>query len=167
MLRMELLEHGCYATAGNRLVASGAQRPTFGVIVCLAIRLALVVEELATHEWHTAVLQRYTQTPVRHNNMQKDNIPSDHTKSVHRKWGFIDIYEGLRGFKRGERSLLRRFWPDRSESILTIRNFWKSLFAVQYLFYNLVNALGINTGFRATCTTIRIIYIGVKLTVIV
>jgi len=65
MLRVELLEHGCDATARDRLVASGAQRPALGVIVSLAVGLALVVEELATDERHTTVLRTHTRMPVR------------------------------------------------------------------------------------------------------
>jgi len=60
MLRVEFLEHGGYTTAGDRFMASGAQRPTFGVIMRFAVRLAFVVEELTTDEWHTAVLRTQT-----------------------------------------------------------------------------------------------------------
>jgi len=60
MLRVELLEHGRDATARDRLMASSAQRPALGVIVRLAVGLALVVEELATDERHAAVLRTHT-----------------------------------------------------------------------------------------------------------
>lgn len=56
MLWMELLEHGGYAPAGNRLVASGTQWPTFCMVVRFTVWLTFVVKELATNEWHTAVL---------------------------------------------------------------------------------------------------------------
>lgn len=39
---MELAEHGRDASSGNRLVASGAQRAAFRVIVGLAIRMSCV-----------------------------------------------------------------------------------------------------------------------------
>jgi len=59
MLRVEFLEHGGYATAGDRLVASGAQRPALGVVMRFAVRLTFVVEELTTGERHTAVLRTH------------------------------------------------------------------------------------------------------------
>lgn len=54
---MELPEHGRYAAAGDWLRAAGAQRATLGVIMRLAIRHSLVVEERAAVERLSAILQ--------------------------------------------------------------------------------------------------------------
>jgi hypothetical protein len=45
MLRMEFPEHGRDASAGDGLMATGAKRATFQVIMGLAIGLPLVVEK--------------------------------------------------------------------------------------------------------------------------
>lgn len=42
---VELAEHGGDAAAGDGLVAAGAQRAALAVVVRLAVRLALVLEE--------------------------------------------------------------------------------------------------------------------------
>ena len=54
VLRVELPEHGGDATAGDGLVAAGAQRASERVEVCLAVGPALVLEEVAVGEWTTA-----------------------------------------------------------------------------------------------------------------
>lgn len=54
---MELPEHGGYTATSNRLRASSAERPTFGVIMGFAIRHSLVVEERAAVERLSTVLQ--------------------------------------------------------------------------------------------------------------
>lgn len=56
VLRVELAEHGSDAAASDGLVAAGAQRATLGVVVRLAVRQTLVVEERPTLEWLSAVL---------------------------------------------------------------------------------------------------------------
>lgn len=50
VLRVELSEHGRDATARDGFVASGAQWSSEGVEVCLAVRPALVLEEVAVGE---------------------------------------------------------------------------------------------------------------------
>lgn len=58
VLRVELARHGRHAAARDRPVARGAQGPALLVVVRLAVRLALVVEEGAARERPLAVLQR-------------------------------------------------------------------------------------------------------------
>ena len=50
VFRVELPEHGRDASAGNGLVASGAEGASEGVEVGLAVRPALVLEEVAVDE---------------------------------------------------------------------------------------------------------------------
>lgn len=56
VLRVELLAHGCDAAASDGLLAAGAQRAAPLVVVRLAVRLAVVVEEAAVYEWREALL---------------------------------------------------------------------------------------------------------------
>ena len=55
MLRVELAEHGGDAAAGDGLVAAGAERAAHRVVVRLAVRQPVVLEEVAAHE---GLLQR-------------------------------------------------------------------------------------------------------------
>lgn len=55
MLRVEFLEHGRYAAAGDRFGTTGAKRSSFRVIVGLAVGQALVVEERSAKERLTTV----------------------------------------------------------------------------------------------------------------
>lgn len=50
MLRVKLLAHGGDTAAGYRLLTAGAERAASLVIMCLAVRLPLVLEETAIHE---------------------------------------------------------------------------------------------------------------------
>lgn len=54
---MELLEHGGDAATGDGLGAAGAERAALGVIVSLAIRHSLVIEERAAVEGLSTVLR--------------------------------------------------------------------------------------------------------------
>ena len=55
VLRVELAEHGGDAAAGDGLVAAGAERAAHRVVVRLAVRQPVVLEEVAAHE---GLLQR-------------------------------------------------------------------------------------------------------------
>lgn len=57
MLRMEFPEHGRYTASRYRFVATGAQGAPFGMVVCLTVGLAFVVEEGAANEWGSTVLK--------------------------------------------------------------------------------------------------------------
>lgn len=57
VLGVELLAHGRDAAAGDGLLAAGAQRAAPLVVVRLAVRLALVVEEAAVYERREALLE--------------------------------------------------------------------------------------------------------------
>lgn len=50
VLRVKLFSHGCDAATGDGLLAARAQRPPPLVVVRLAVRLALVIEEAAINE---------------------------------------------------------------------------------------------------------------------
>ena len=50
MLRVELAEHGGDAAAGDGLVAARAERAAHRVVVRLAVRQPVVLEEVAAHE---------------------------------------------------------------------------------------------------------------------
>ena len=50
MLWVELAEHGGDAAAGDGLVAAGAERATHRVVVRLAVRQPVVLEEVAAHK---------------------------------------------------------------------------------------------------------------------
>lgn len=58
MLRMEFLEHGRNAASGDGFRAAGAQRAALGVVMRLAVRQTVVVEERAALERLTAILKR-------------------------------------------------------------------------------------------------------------
>ena len=58
MIRMEFLEHRRNTASGNGLGAASTQWATLGVIMSFAIGQALVIEEGATLEGLTAVLQK-------------------------------------------------------------------------------------------------------------
>lgn len=57
MLGVKLLAHGGDAAAGYRLLTAGAERAASLVIMCLAVRLTLVLEETAIHERNETLLQ--------------------------------------------------------------------------------------------------------------
>lgn len=57
VLRVELLAHGGDAAARDRLLAAGAQRAAPLVVVRLAVRLAVVVEEAPVYKRREALLQ--------------------------------------------------------------------------------------------------------------
>lgn len=57
MLRVEFLKHGRDAPSGDGLGATRAQRSPLGVVVGLAVRQTLVVEERTAEEGLTAVLE--------------------------------------------------------------------------------------------------------------
>ena len=57
VLRMELVRHGAHAATVDRLVARVAQRSLTSVIVRLAVRLAIVLEEGARRKSRLALLQ--------------------------------------------------------------------------------------------------------------
>lgn len=73
VLRMEFLEHSRYAAARYWFVAAGAQRATFSMVVGLAVRLALVVEERTTVEGLMTFL-RNVQTFKHINNFMSQKI---------------------------------------------------------------------------------------------
>ena len=50
MLWVELAEHGGDAAAGDGLVAAGAERAAHRVVVRLAVRQPVVLEEVAAHK---------------------------------------------------------------------------------------------------------------------
>lgn len=50
MLRVKLLAHGSDAAAGDGFLAAGAKGATALVVMVLAVRLAVVVEEAAVYE---------------------------------------------------------------------------------------------------------------------
>lgn len=56
VLRVELLAHGGDAAARDGLLAARAQRAAPLVVVRLAVRLPVVVEEAAVDEWREALL---------------------------------------------------------------------------------------------------------------
>lgn len=56
VLRVKLLAHGGDAAAGDRFLAAGAQGAAALVVMGLAVRLAVVVEEAAVYEWCEALL---------------------------------------------------------------------------------------------------------------
>jgi len=58
VLRVEALANGGDAPAEHWLLTRGAERPALGVIMLLAVRLALVVEEAASSKALLALLQR-------------------------------------------------------------------------------------------------------------
>ena len=62
VFRVELLEHGCDAAAGDWLVTAGAQRAAPGVVVRLAVGQAVVVEEAPRPEHAVTFLQDVQQT---------------------------------------------------------------------------------------------------------
>jgi len=55
VLRVELAEHGRYTAPGNRLMASGAEGATFGVVMCLAVGHPFMDEERTALEQHVTV----------------------------------------------------------------------------------------------------------------
>lgn len=57
VLRVELLAHGCDAAAGDGLLAAGAQGAAALVVVRLAVRLAVVLEEAAVYERRETLLR--------------------------------------------------------------------------------------------------------------
>lgn len=57
MLRVKLLAHGGDAAASDGFLAAGAQGATSLVVMGLAVRLAVVVEEAAVYERCEALLQ--------------------------------------------------------------------------------------------------------------
>lgn len=57
VLGVELPEHGRNAAAGDRFVAAGTKGAALRMVVGLAVRLALVVEEGAAYERRPAVLE--------------------------------------------------------------------------------------------------------------
>ena len=59
MLRVELAEHGGDAAAGDGLVAAGAERAAHRVVVRLAVRQPVVLEEVAAHEGLLKVQREY------------------------------------------------------------------------------------------------------------
>ena len=58
VLGVEALANGGDAPAEHWLLTRGAERPALGVIMLLAVRLALVVEEAASSKALLALLQR-------------------------------------------------------------------------------------------------------------
>lgn len=56
VFRVELPEHGRYASAGDGLVATRAQGASLSVIVGLAIRLAFVIKERSSDKRSPAIL---------------------------------------------------------------------------------------------------------------
>ena len=57
VLRVELFVHGGDAAARDRLLAAGAQRAAFSVVVRLAVREAVVVVEACRTERHVTLLR--------------------------------------------------------------------------------------------------------------
>lgn len=76
MLGVKLLAHGGDTAAGYRLLTAGAERAASLVIMRLAVRLTLVLEETAIHEGNETFLQtdRQNKTSVlrRENTSESD-----------------------------------------------------------------------------------------------
>ena len=84
--RMELAEHGSDAAAHYRLVARRTQRSPLCVVVRLAVRLAVEVEETATDERTAAVPAHETvRVPLRV--QSRDVVLSDGVVAASALWG--------------------------------------------------------------------------------
>ena len=56
MFWVELSEHSGDASASDWFMASSAQGTSFGVVVSFTVRISFVVEEAATDEWTSTIL---------------------------------------------------------------------------------------------------------------